>query len=838
MAEKEKTLIIVESPTKARTIARYLTGGYKVMACNGHVRDLPTKDLSIDIADGYKPKYVVTKGKDKIIKSLKEELKGASRLLLATDEDREGESISWHLLELLKPQVPYRRMVFHEITKKAILHALEHGRDLNMELVNAQEARRVLDRLFGYSLSPVLWRKLSQPKLSAGRVQSPGLRMVVERERERLSFISAQYWDLKATLNNFEAKLESVEGQRVATGKDFDGITGRLKSKKVLLLDKKGAVELADKLKTAQWKVVSVEENEKKQRPAPPFITSTLQQEGNRKLRLSAKQTMSVAQKLYENGFITYMRSDSPSLSQEGVRAAREAAGKLYGPEYLSATPRQYGAKDKRAQEAHEAIRPAGDTFVHPAESGLSGNERRLYELIWKRTLASQMAESVKAFTTVKIAADGTIFSASGNRILFPGFIRVYVEGKDDSESALEDTEKLLPALKEGQVLELKDLEAVEHETKAPGRYTEALLIKELEKRGIGRPSTYATIIERLYDKSYVVKENGALVPSFVAFAVVQLLESYFLNFVDYDFTSKMEGGLDGIAEGAVDQNDFLKSFYEGDEGLKSQVEQVLNAVQPVEVKHIKLPHIADEFPVMIGRYGPYVVDKTAGDKAVSIPVDLTPSTLNDSVISTLLKQKNGENGGDEPLGEDPESGQAIYLLSGRYGPYFQLGKKGEDNEKVKTCSVPQGKDPHAMTISEIMDYLSLPKELGVNPENGKPVTVSIGRYGPFVSNDGKNRNLSGPQERVFTITLEEALELLASAREPRKGKRSAQKAFKEYGEYEGEALGIFYGRYGYYGKLGKKNFALPKEMKKDESAFVNLSKERLIELYKESSNK
>lgn len=826
----DKTLIIVESPTKARTIKRFLPSNYRVVACNGHVRDLPKSDLSIDVENGYKPKYVVPKGKEKVIKELKGELKEATNLLLATDEDREGESISWHLLELLKPKVPYQRMVFHEITKRAILHALDHGRELNMELVNAQEARRILDRLFGYTLSPVLWRKLSQTGLSAGRVQSPGLRMVVDRERERLSFVSASYWDLKALLNTFEAKLESVGDKKVATGKDFDPNSGKLKGKKVLLLNEAEANALAQKLKGATWKVASIEEREKSQRPAPPFITSTLQQEGNRKLHLSAKQTMSIAQKLYESGLITYMRSDSPTLSQEGLRGARDAVKSLYGEEFLSATPRQYGAKSKQAQEAHEAIRPAGDNFVHPNQSGLSGKDKALYELIWKRTLASQMAESLKAFTTVKIEADEAIFVASGTRILFPGFIRVYVEGKDDPEAALDDSEKLLPQLHEGEVLSLKEIEAIEHNTQPPARFTEALLIQELEKQGIGRPSTYASIIDRLLEKTYVVKDGTALVPTFVAFAVVQLLEEHFGDYVDYDFTSKMEGDLDGIAEGKVDQLDFLKTFYEGDKGLKKQVDEMLTNVEATKAKEIVLPHISPSYPIKIGRYGPYV----AGESAVSIPVTHFPSTINDEVIATLIEQKGVKNGEEEPFGHDEVSGLPIFLMNGKFGPYFQLGTKSDENPKPKTCSVPDGKDPLKMEISEIVDYLSLPKELGVNPDTGKAITLSNGRYGPYVASDGQSHSLPKGSD-IFAVTLEEAIKLLATPKGGKKGARQPQKPFKEYGEYEGEPFGIFYGRYGYYGKKGKANFALPKEMKKDPSVFDDLSKERLIELYKEA---
>lgn len=852
MAKKQntdsKTLIVVESPTKARTIKKFLPEHCSVIACNGHVRDLPAKDLSIDVEHDYAPKYVISKGKEKIIKEIKSELATSSSLLLATDEDREGESISWHLLELLKPKVPYKRMVFHEITKKAIMHALDHGRELDMALVNAQEARRILDRLFGYSLSPVLWRKLSQPKLSAGRVQSPGLRMVVERERQRMRFVQASYWDLKANLHRsdqastltFEAKLESVAGQRVATGKDFDAETGEVSQRKrVLVLDRKEATDLAQRLQRGQWRVLSVEEKEKQQRPAPPFITSTLQQEGSRKLRLSAKETMRIAQKLYENGLITYMRTDSPSLSQEGIRGARDAAGKLFGLNYLSSSPRQYATKSSSAQEAHEAIRPAGEAFVHPSESALHGAEYALYEIIWKRTLASQMAEAVKATTTIKIEVEDAQFSATGNRIIFPGFIRVYVEGKDDPEAALEDTERLLPELQDGMALTATGVEPLGHETKPPARFTEATLVQELEKEGIGRPSTYATIIDKLFEKTYVVKEGTALVPTFIGFAVVQLLENHFSHLVDYKFTSRMENELDGIAEGKVDQLDFLRTFYEGESGLKQQIESKIEEVKPGEAKRIDLPHISPEFPVLIGRFGPYIQKRDKEGNAlesVSIPQSVYPGTLTEEQIGILIDQKMNGSGEVEPVCTDPKTGLPIFLLTGKFGPYFQLGEKTEENTKPKRASVPKGKDGQSMECSEILDLLSLPKELGLHPETKKPVYTNIGKYGPYVGCEKEFRSLKNEAE-VFTVTLEQALDLLAKPKSARTaagaGKQGAQTPVVDFGEHEGKRLGIFSGRYGFYGKIGDLNFQLPKEMKQDESALKTLTKEQMIELSK-----
>jgi DNA topoisomerase-1 len=828
----KKSLIIVESPTKARTIKKFLPKNYTVLASNGHVRDLPSKDLSIDVEKGYIPKYVISKGKDKIIKELKSELAKSDNLLLATDEDREGESIAHHLVEILKPKVPYERMVFHEITKSAILNALENGRPIRDNLVNAQEARRVLDRLYGYTLSPFLWRKLSLQKLSAGRVQSPGLRMVVERERQRIDFVSAQYWDLKADLLkgvSFEAQLTNVGNKKVATGKDFNSETGKLKNpSKVVCLKEEEAKELKERLIKGAWKVVSVEEKERKQRPSPPFITSTLQQEGSRKLRLSAKETMRIAQKLYENGFITYMRTDSPSLSQEGIKAARVAAEKLFGENFLSPTSRQYTSKSSSAQEAHEAIRPAGNSFIHPDDTNLSGKERDLYDLIWKRTLASQMADAIKASTTAKIEVGDAIFTANGNIIKFAGFIRVYVEGIDDPEAALEDKEKILPPLASGDQLKLNELFVEMHETKPPARYTEATLVQELEKQGIGRPSTYATIIDKLFEKEYVIKDGTALVPSFVGFAVTQLLEKNFDTLVDYEFTSKMEGGLDLIAEGKVDRLDFLKSFYEGDEGLLSQVESKLESVKGIDAKHIELNSVKEPYKIMIGKFGPYV---TKDDVTATIPNTLFPGTVTKDDLEMLLSSKNGDNGVAEPIGVDPKTKLPIYLLVGRYGPYYQLGLKDDDNPKPKRASVPKKVDPETLDLETISNLLHLPREIGLDPATNKSVVASIGPYGPYVGSDGKFASIK-ELNKLFSIELDEALELLAASKAAKSKKGRKSEPIISFGEHEGKALAVYYGRYGYYGKLGGKNFPLPNEMKKDEEALKELTKEKMVELF------
>ncbi|MFA7125083.1 MAG: type I DNA topoisomerase [Sphaerochaetaceae bacterium] len=843
----EKILIIVESPTKAKTIKKFLPANCTVAASGGHVRDLPGKDLGIDVKNGYKPKYIISQGKDKVIKALKGSLKDSTMLLLATDEDREGESISWHLLELLNPKIPYKRMVFHEITKKAILEALHAGRDLDIALVNAQEARRVLDRLYGFTVSPVLWKKLSQQKLSAGRVQSPGLRLIVERERQRLSFVQSEYWDVVASLakngkgSEFSAKLESVEGKKVASGKDFDPNTGKLVARKnSILINEEEARKLAERLKTVEWNIADVQEKEKIQRPAPPFITSTLQQEANRKLRLGAKDTMKIAQKLYESGLITYMRTDSPSLSQEGIRAARSAATQLFGPDFLSPASRQYSARSASAQEAHEAIRPAGDVFMHPDDTGLKGKEFSLYDMIWKRTLASQMADAVKAVTTVKIAADDALFVATGNRILFPGFIKVYVEGRDDIDDTAEDDEHLLPSLKAGENVICRSLESVRHETKPPARYTEATLVQELEKLGIGRPSTYAAIIDKLLDKAYVLKENNALVPTFTAFAVVQLLERNFGNLVDYSFTSNMESSLDEIAVDKLDRLQFLTSFYEGEQGLEHHTKAMMSSIKSGEAKKIELPHIT-RHSVFLGKYGPFVSTPSSGDTEekgviVSIPKDKVPSAVTDEELEILLEQKNNGSPDDRVIGIDEKTKQPILLFNGRFGQFYQLGVKSPENPNPKRASVPKGVDALTYPIEKIMQLLAIPRLLGKHPKTNKDVIAGISKYGPFVAHEKVFRSLKTYDE-LFTISLDEAIQLLDAPVSDQKKKGSAEKkAIADFGEHDGKPLSIQFGRYGYYGKHGKDNFRLPAEYRKDKDAVLKLTREDLIRMLSESS--
>lgn len=845
--KNEKILIIVESPTKARTIKKFLPGNYTVVASNGHVRDLPADRLGIDIQDGFKAEYEVVQGKGALIKTLKSDLKSVDRLLLATDEDREGESISWHLLELLKPSVPYQRMVFHEITKRAILNSLDTGRDLDMYLVHAQEARRKLDRLFGFELSPVLWKKLSNKKLSAGRVQSPGLRLIVDRERERLQFVSSNYWDAKATLHAaspaFTARMESIDGRKVAGSKDFHPTTGEFLRKgqadAPLLLDEKAAEEVVEKLGSASWTVGEVVEKPVTSRPAPPFITSTLQQEGNRKLHLSAKQTMTIAQKLYENGFITYMRTDSPALSQDGIAAARKSVKELYGDAFLSDGPRQYAAKSASAQEAHEAIRPAGEVFIKPDETGLHGKDKALYELIWKRTLASQMAEARKSSTTVRIDAKAedvsARFVATGTQILFPGFIRVYVEGSDDPEAALEDKESFLPVMTEGQSLDLEAIEAVSHETKAPARFTEASLVQQLEKMGIGRPSTYATIIDRLFDRSYVEKDGTALVPTFIGFGVVQLLEKHFARYVDYSFTSGMEEDLDGIAEGKIDEIEFLTRFTMGPQGLEVTVAGKMKEIVATDAKRIDLPQLDGAPDILIGPYGPYIVSQTedGGNSYVSLPRAWTPADVTKEALEGLLEknQKIKETGVDSGIGTDPGTGKTVFLISGRNGDFWQLGERTEGSkEKPRTATVPKGQD--GQSLEAALRYLSLPRELGTDPATSAPVSAGIGKFGPYVMSNGEFRSLrGGGHDRVFTVTLEEALELLSQpksagrASSVRGGKTASgasapKTVVMAFADYKGEPLAVHVGRYGYYLKHGKKNYQLPEAgMKKDEAA-------------------
>lgn len=829
------TLVIVESPTKARTIRGYLPKDFRVEASMGHVRDLPNNaseipaahkgekwaNLGVNTANDFEPLYVVPKDKKKVVKELKDALKGADRLLLATDEDREGESISWHLLQLLSPKVPVKRMVFHEITKEAIGRALESPRELDMELVHAQETRRILDRLVGYTLSPLLWKKVAWG-LSAGRVQSVAVRLLVQRERARRAFRSGSYWDLKARLSHggqrFEAKLSHVRGERVAGGSDFDESTGALKAgSKVRLLGEEEARALQAAVEATAWRVASVEEKPSVRKPVPPFTTSTLQQESNRKLRLSARDTMRTAQALYERGFITYMRTDSVHLSDQAIQAARSCVAGKYGQEFLSPSPRQFSTKARNAQEAHEAIRPAGESFRAPADTGLDGRELALYELIWKRTVASQMADARLTMLAVDLeAAAGraegpATFRASGKRIDFAGFFRAYVEGSDDPDAALEGQEVLLPALKVGDAPLGEAVEAVGHQTQPPARFSEAALVKTLEKEGIGRPSTYASIIGTIVDRGYATLQNNALTPSFTAFAVTALLEENFPDLVDTGFTARMESTLDEISHGQVSWLPYLESFYKGEKGLENQVAQREGDIDPGVSRTVELEGLP--CVVRIGRFGAYLEKKRVAEDGseellkATLPLEITPADLDAERAELILRQKAD---GPESLGVDPETGESVYLLFGQYGPYLQLGQASEATPKPKRASLPKGANPESFSLDDALGLLRLPRHLGEHPDGGK-VQAGLGRFGPYVVHDkGKGekdyRSLKG-EDDVLAIGLSRALELLA---EPKRG-RGGRTALRDLGTPEGaeESIQLFNGPYGLYVKQGKVNASL-----------------------------
>jgi DNA topoisomerase-1 len=846
-----KSLVIVESPTKAKTIRKFLPKDYKVVASMGHVRDLPQSagdipkkykgeewaKIGVNVDKGFEPLYVIPKDKAKVIKELKAEIQNAEELYLATDEDREGESISWHLLQVLKPEIPVKRMVFHEITRGAIQQALKECRQIDERLVQAQETRRILDRLVGYSLSPLLWKKIAYG-LSAGRVQSAGLRLIVERERDRIKFHGATYWDLAAKLEKsgqaFEAKLVEVSGNKVAAGKDFDPDTGKIAAgKAVTILGETEAHALLEKLKKETWRVVSVEEKKQSSYPAAPFITSTLQQEANRKLGLSAKDAMRVAQRLYEEGLITYMRTDSVTLSQEGLDGARSAVKDLYGAEYLSPEPRQFKSKSKSAQEAHEAIRPAGAPFAHPKEAGLAGKELALYDLIWKRTIASQMTEAQKLALSVRIQAGNCLFSATGTRILFPGFLRAYVEGSDDPDAALEGKEVILPKLEEKDAVQLQDLQALSHETKPPARYTEASLVQALEKEGIGRPSTYASIIGTIMDRGYVKKLGNALAPTFTGFAVVQFLERHFGELVDYGFTSQMEQSLDEIAEGERSGLPYLEGFFLGNKGLREQIRLKENAIDPEQSRTVDLSHLQG-MKVKVGRYGPYVVKNgTKGEDArASIPEDISPADLDPAAVGELLK---AQKEGPQSLGKDPKTGLDVYLLVGRYGPYVQLGTMSEEKgaKKPKRASVPKGTELKTVTLAQALQWLSLPRVLGKHPETGEEISANAGRFGPYVVHQKDFRSLK-KEDSVYSVDLKRALEILA---EPKRG-RAGAKPIKELGNHpeDGKPVVIYEGRYGPYVKHGAKNAGLPKD--KDPTQVTLDEAVEILQAKKESKKK
>ena len=820
-----KTLVIVESPTKAKTIRDFLPRDFQVKASMGHVRDLPNSaseipashkgapwaKLGVNTADKFQRLYVVPKEKKKVVKELKDALKTADRLLLATDEDREGESISWHLLELLQPKVPVKRLVFHEITQEAIGRALAQPRDLDQNLVQAQEVRRVLDRLVGYTLSPLLWKKVAWG-LSAGRVQSVAVRLLVQRERSRLAFRSGSYWDLKARLEHhqqgFEARLTHVAGERIATGADFDQNTGGIKAGlAVRLLEEKDAQALKGATASQPWRVAQVQARPATRRPVAPFTTSTLQQEANRKLRLPARQTMRTAQSLYENGFITYMRTDSVHLSEQAIAAARRCVEDKFGADYLSPKPRQYTTKSRNAQEAHEAIRPAGEQFRTPQETGLSGVERSLYELIWMRTVACQMADARLTMLTVQLEVGEARFRAAGKRIDFAGFFRAYVEGSDDPGAALESKEVLLPPLKEGDRPACRGVEAVDHQTQPPARFSEAALVQRLEAEGIGRPSTYASIIGTVCDRGYAQLVTNALTPTFTAFAVTALLEEHFPELVDTGFTSRMEGALDEISQGQVQWLPYLEQFYRGEKGLEAEVAHQEQSIDSATFRTVAL----EQLPcvVRIGKFGAYLeADHDGQSVKANLPPDMMPADLSPERVQELCQNKLA---GPEALGVDPETGESIYLLNGQYGPYVQRGEVTDDQPKPKRSSLPPGIQPENVTIGDALDLLRLPRLLGDHPQGGR-VEAGLGRFGPYVvwhkgKGEREYRSIKG-DDQVLTITVERALELLAMPK-PGRGRRSP---LRELGPHpdDGEQVAVFAGPYGQYVKHGKLNCSLP----------------------------
>jgi DNA topoisomerase-1 len=836
-----KRLVIVESPAKARTIAGYLGPDFVVESSVGHIRDLPDSAaeipekykgeswarLGVDVEHGFEPLYVVDPDKKKTVAQLRKQLSDADELLLATDEDREGEAIAWHLLEVLKPKVPVRRMVFHEITRHAIEQALEETRDVDERLVDAQESRRILDRLYGYEVSPVLWKKIMRG-LSAGRVQSVATRLVVERERERMAFRAAEWWDVLATFDpeRFDARLVSVEGQRVATGRDF-GPDGKLKGD-ARQLDGEAARGLAERLQGASFQVARVERKPYVRRPSPPFMTSTLQQEASRKLRYSAQTTMRLAQRLYENGYITYMRTDSTTLSESALTAARQQATSLFGADYVPSQPRRYERKVKNAQEAHEAIRPSGDRFRAPQEvrSELSPDEHALYELIWMRTIASQMKDAQGQTVSLRIAAESSAgeaveFGASGTVITFRGFLAAYEEGRDDDGPAKDDDEeRRLPNLAEGDSVELLALEPQGHETSPPARYTEATLVRTLEELGIGRPSTYASILGTILDRGYVFKRGTALVPAFLAFSVVGLLEQHFGRLVDYDFTARMEDDLDRIAAGDEHRVEWLGRFYFGDG--TGGLHELVSDLGAIDAREINSLEIGDGIVLRVGRYGPYL--ERDGQRA-SVPEELAPDELTLERAEELLSQPSG----DRELGTDPETGCPIVARTGRYGPYVTEVLPEGAKEKPRTASLFKTMSLDTVGLDDALRLLQLPRVVGV-ADDGEEVVARNGRYGPYVQKGKESRSLSS-EEHLFTIDLPGALALLAQPRQRRGQRAAAAKPLRELGAdpVGGREIVLREGRFGPYVTDGETNASLRKG---DDPETVTL--DRAVELLAE----
>ncbi|MFI6337870.1 type I DNA topoisomerase [Streptomyces sp. NPDC050535] len=871
-----RRLVIVESPAKAKTIKGYLGPGYVVEASVGHIRDLPNgaaevpeeytgevRRLGVDVDNDFAPIYVVNADKKAQVKKLKDLLKDSDELFLATDEDREGEAIAWHLLEVLKPKVPVHRMVFHEITKDAIRSAVANPRELNQRMVDAQETRRILDRLYGYEVSPVLWKKV-MPRLSAGRVQSVATRLVVERERERIAFRSAEYWDLTGTFgtgragdasdpSQLVARLTAVDGKRVAQGRDFDSL-GQIKGANTLHLDETNARALAAALENTDFAVRSVESKPYRRSPYAPFRTTTLQQEASRKLGFGAKATMQVAQKLYENGFITYMRTDSTTLSETAISAARTQVTQLYGANYLPDKPRTYAGKVKNAQEAHEAIRPSGDRFRTPAETGLTGDQFRLYELIWKRTVASQMKDAVGNSVTVKIAgraADGrdAEFSASGKTITFHGFLKAYVEGADDPNAELDDRESRLPQVTEGDPLSAEELTVDGHATKPPARYTEASLVKELEEREIGRPSTYASIIGTILDRGYVFKKGTALVPSFLSFAVVNLLEKHFGRLVDYDFTAKMEDDLDRIARGEAQSIPWLRRFYFGEGEARGAAEagngdgdhlgglkELVTDLGAIDAREVSSFPVGNDIMLRVGRYGPYAErgeKDSENHQRADVPEDLAPDELTVELAEELLAKPSG----DFELGADPVTGHQIIARDGRYGPYVTevlpegTPKTGKNAVKPRTASLFKSMSLDTVTLDDALKLMSLPRVVGKDAE-GVEITAQNGRYGPYLKKGTDSRSLTA-EDQLFSITLEEALEIYSQPKQ--RGRAAAKPPLKELGAdpVSGQPVVVKDGRFGPYVTDGETNATL-----RSDDSVEEITPERGFELLAEKRAK
>ncbi len=826
MVAKAQTLVIVESPAKAKKIAGYLGPDYTVMASVGHIRDLASKaselpeddrkkpwaKLAVNVDSGYQPYYVIHASKEATIRDLRRALKDADELLLATDEDREGEAISWHLLEVLRPKVPVHRMVFNEITPDAIREAVANPRDLDMKLVDAQETRRIVDRLYGYPVSEVLWKKIGREARSAGRVQSVAVRLVVDRERERIAFTSASYWDIEGVFapDDFSAKLTAVDGMRVAVGRDFDE-KGRLSGSDVSRLDEAMVTALAESLGAATFTVRSVVQKPSQRKPQAPFMTSTLQQEASNRLRWGSQRTMRVAQSLYENGYITYMRTDSTTLSEQALNAARTQATALYGSEYVEAQPRRYEKKVKNAQEAHEAIRPAGEVFRTPGELAreLNADQLALYDLIWKRTVASQMVNARVATTTVKLAASNAAgteaeFTASGTVIVFPGF---YAALKDLSEENSED-DRELPNLVEGQVVRATSLTPSGHTTTPPSRFTEAKLVQAMEELGIGRPSTYASIMTTILDRGYVWKKGSALVPSFTAFAVVRLLEEHFAALVDYQFTASMENVLDLIANGEIDRVSQLEAFWRGGDsvtgpfpGVKALTED-LGAIDAREIA--TMPIEGTDAVLRVGRYGAYV---ERGEERANIPIGLAPDELTAQKAEELLAMPSG----DRPLGIHPETGLQIVAKTGRYGPYVseELPEGSPKTAKPRTASLFADMGLDTVTLDDALDLLSLPRVVGVDPATGEDITAQNGRYGPYLTRGKESRTLESQRE-IFSVTLEHALALFAQPKQ-RRGRGQAAGPLREVGAdpTTGKPIVVKEGRFGPYVTDGETNASL-----------------------------